>query len=56
LFHFRPQGVHPPVGSAARGRLSRQAEPTSAVIAGVVYQAANSPDMLPRKELPKARE
>ncbi len=28
----------------------------SAVIAAVVYQAANSPEMLPRKELPKARE
>ena len=26
----------------------------SAVIAAVVYQAANSPEMLPRKELPKA--
>jgi hypothetical protein len=25
----------------------------SAVIAAVVYQAANSPEMLPRKELPK---
>jgi hypothetical protein len=28
----------------------------SAVIAAVVYQAANSPEMLPRKELRKARE
>jgi hypothetical protein len=28
----------------------------AAVIAAVVYQAANSPEMLPRKELPKARE
>ena len=28
----------------------------SAVIAAVVYQAANAPEMLPRKELPKARE
>jgi hypothetical protein len=27
----------------------------SAVIAAVVYQAANSPEMLPRKELPKVR-
>jgi len=28
----------------------------SAVIAAVVYQTANSPDRMPRKELPKARE
>jgi carboxypeptidase Q len=28
----------------------------AAVIAAVVYQAANSPEMLPRKELPKPRE
>src|ERR1019366_1775128 len=28
----------------------------SVILAAVVYQAANSPEMLPRKELPKARE
>jgi Zn-dependent M28 family amino/carboxypeptidase len=28
----------------------------SAVIAGVVYQAANNPELLPRKELPAAQK